>query len=122
MVLIMDIHLPQGADIDIPAPQGADMDINLPQGADIDTHRPQGADMDIHRPQGADIDIHRPEGADIDIHIHISTLRTRTEVFETLVFSPFNNLARLIARENFIRLGPRESTRSYTFPSHLKPS
>jgi hypothetical protein len=34
---------------------------------------------------------------------HISTLRTRTEmVLETLVFSPFNQLTRLVAREHFI--------------------
>jgi hypothetical protein len=37
------------------------------------------------------------------LRIHISTLRTRTEiVFETLVFSPFNHLTWLIAQENFI--------------------
>jgi hypothetical protein len=36
-------------------------------------------------------------------HCQTSTLRMRTEmVFETLVFSPFNHLTRLTARENFI--------------------
>jgi hypothetical protein len=34
---------------------------------------------------------------------HFSTLRTRTEmVLETLIFSPFNHLTRLVARQNFI--------------------
>jgi hypothetical protein len=45
-----------------------------------------------------------------------STLRTRTGmVLETLVFSPFNHLTRLVARENFITLivSRRESSRSY---------
>jgi hypothetical protein len=43
-----------------------------------------------------------------------NTLRTRTEmVFETLVFSPFNHLTRLIARENFIILSHRESNKSH---------
>jgi hypothetical protein len=45
---------------------------------------------------------------------HFSTLRTRTEmVLETLVFSPFDHLTRLVARENFIILSRRESSRSY---------
>jgi hypothetical protein len=35
---------------------------------------------------------------------HFSTLRTRTEmVLEALVFSPFNNLTWLVAREDFIK-------------------
>jgi hypothetical protein len=34
-------------------------------------------------------------------------------VFETLVFSPFNQLTRLIARENFIILSRRESNKSH---------
>jgi hypothetical protein len=34
---------------------------------------------------------------------HFSTLRTRMEmVLKTLVFSPFNHLTRLVAREDFI--------------------
>jgi hypothetical protein len=33
-------------------------------------------------------------------------------VFETLVFSPFNHLTRLIVRENFIILSRRESNKS----------
>jgi len=33
--------------------------------------------------------------------------------FETLGFSPFNRLTRMIARQNFITLSHRESTRSY---------
>jgi hypothetical protein len=45
---------------------------------------------------------------------HFSTLRTRTEkVLETLVFSPFNHLTRLVAREDFIIHCRRESFRSY---------
>jgi hypothetical protein len=48
------------------------------------------------------------------VHNQTSTLRTRTElVFETLVFSPLNHLARLIARENFITLSRRESSKSH---------
>jgi hypothetical protein len=34
-------------------------------------------------------------------------------VFETLVFSPFNHLTRLVARENLIILSRRENSRSY---------
>jgi hypothetical protein len=35
--------------------------------------------------------------------MYFSILRTRTEmVIETLVFSPFNHLTRLVAREDFI--------------------
>jgi hypothetical protein len=42
-------------------------------------------------------------------------LRTRTEmVFETLVFLPLNHLIRPIARENFILLSRRESSKSQT--------
>jgi hypothetical protein len=49
---------------------------------------------------------------------HFSTLRTRTEmVLETLVFSPFNHLTRLVAREDFIIHSRRESSRSYTIQS-----
>jgi hypothetical protein len=43
-----------------------------------------------------------------------STLRTRTEiVLETLVFSSFNHVTRLVAREDFIILSRRKSSRLY---------
>jgi hypothetical protein len=42
-------------------------------------------------------------------HNPISTLRTRTEtVFKKLIFSPFNHLTWLIARENFIKFIRRD--------------
>jgi hypothetical protein len=34
-------------------------------------------------------------------------------VLETLVFSPFNHLTRLVARKKFIKFSRRESSRSY---------
>jgi hypothetical protein len=44
----------------------------------------------------------------------ISTPRTKTElVLQTSVFSPFNQLTRLVVRDNFIILSRRESFRSY---------
>jgi hypothetical protein len=51
----------------------------------------------------SDLDRHKQDRLVFPNHIHFSTLRTRTEmVSETLVFSPFNQLTLLIARENFI--------------------
>jgi hypothetical protein len=45
--------------------------------------------------------------------LRVLSLRTDM-VFETLVFSPLNNLTRLIARENFIIFSRRESNKSHT--------
>jgi len=46
-------------------------------------------------------------------HIHISTLRTRTEMVFKTVFSLFNHSTQLTAWENFIILSHQESNRSY---------
>jgi hypothetical protein len=54
------------------------------------------------------------DGGSIFLRNILSTPRTRTEmVLETLVFSLFNHLTRLVTREDFIIHSRRESSRSY---------
>jgi hypothetical protein len=58
------------------------------------------------RPQGTEGYPEYPEDEDGRTRVlkgTLSTLRTRTEmVLETLVYSPFNHLTRLVAEEDFI--------------------